>query len=51
MLSLAEPKQVLCFARDKDGATAIVHGADHPKLKNWKNEIDLGTLFASGVLG
>jgi hypothetical protein len=51
ILSMARPDQILCFGRDKNGATDIVRGTEHPKLKEWKGEIDLGTLFASGVLG
>jgi len=51
VLSLAEPKQVLCFARTEDGAADVVRGDEHPKLRDWKREADLGTLFATGVLG
>ncbi|HEY2731166.1 MAG TPA: ATP-binding protein [Polyangia bacterium] len=51
MLSLAEPESVLCFARTDDGATDIVVGSEHPNLKTWKRGTDLGTLFATGVLG
>ena len=51
VLSLAKPEQVLCFARTPDGATDMVRGSDHPRLREWKGETDLGTLFASGVLG
>jgi len=51
ILSLSEPEQVLCFAKDKEGATDLVRGSEHPNLKNWKRETDLGTLFAAGVLG
>lgn len=51
ILSLAKPEQVLCFAKTDEGATDIVSGAEHPKLKAWRGETDLGTLFASGVLG
>jgi predicted ATPase len=51
ILSLARPEQVLCFARDSAGATDIVLGSDHPRLRAWRGETDLGTLFASGVLG
>jgi predicted ATPase len=51
ILSLAEPEQVLCFARTEDGATDIVRGSDHPNLKDWRRGTDLGTLFATGVLG
>lgn len=51
ILGLAKPEQVLCFARDESGATDIVRGDEHPKLRRWQGETDLGTLFASGVLG
>jgi predicted ATPase len=51
ILSLAEPSQVLCFARTPEGATDIVRGDQHPNLRDWKRGTDLGTLFASGVLG
>ena len=50
MVGRAEPSKILCFARGPDSATAIVRGSQHPKLKSWKGEVDLGTYFASGVL-
>ena len=51
ILSLAEPDQVLCFGRTPEGATDVVRGSEHPNLRDWKRGTDLGTLFASGVLG
>jgi predicted ATPase len=51
ILSLARPEQVLCFNRTSQGATDIVLGSEHPRLRQWRGETDLGTLFASGVLG
>lgn len=51
VLSIAEPEQVLCFAKTTEGATDIVAGPEHPRLKEWKRETDMGTLLASGVLG
>ncbi|MBI4231550.1 MAG: ATP-binding protein [Planctomycetes bacterium] len=51
VLSLADPDQILCFARTKDGATDIVRGGDHPNLRDWKHGTDLGTFFATGLLG
>ena len=51
ILSLAQPEQVLCFKKTPSGATDIVLGKDHPKLRDWKKEIELGILFVSGVLG
>jgi predicted ATPase len=51
LLNLADPSQLLCFARTQSGATDIVRGDHHPLLKDYKKEIPLGTLLASGVLG
>ena len=51
ILSVAESEQVLCFAKTDIGASCIVRGSDHPRLRDWHGEVDLGTLFASGVLG
>ncbi|HUU82761.1 MAG TPA: AAA family ATPase [Phycisphaerae bacterium] len=51
VLSRTEPDQLLCFARNEDGATDIRRGDLHPLLRDWQRGADLGTLFASGVLG
>jgi hypothetical protein len=51
ILSLADPKQILCFARTPSGATDIVRGSDHPKLRERQRPADLGALLATGVLG
>ncbi len=51
ILSLTEPDQVLCFNRTEQGETDIVRGSAHPRLRQWRGETDLGTLYASGVLG
>jgi predicted ATPase len=51
ILSLAEADRVLCFKKTSAGATDIILGSDHPDLRDWKGETDLGTLFAGGVLG
>lgn len=50
VLSIASLDQVLCFARAADGATDVVPGPMHPRLKDWKGDVDLGSLLASGVL-
>ncbi len=50
MLSLVEPDQVLCFAKDDEGATDIVIGSKHPALTEWHGEPNLNVLFAAGVL-
>ncbi|MCK4765931.1 MAG: AAA family ATPase [Candidatus Aminicenantes bacterium] len=51
ILSMVEPDKVLCFAKSPTGETDIVRGSEHPNLKEWKGETNLGTLFAAGVLG
>jgi len=51
MLRLAQLDQILCFAKNPSGATDIVAGNDHPRLRDWKGQTDLATLYASGVLG
>ena len=50
-LKLARPEEVLCFAKNKDGATDIVYGHDHPLLRNWQGSADMELLFATGVIG
>lgn len=51
ILSMAKPSDLLCFARSPDGATDIIRGNEHPRLKEWKGSVDLGQLFGSGILG
>lgn len=51
VLSLVEPANVLCFAKTKQGAVDIVKGDEHPALRDWKGEANLGVLFVGGVLG
>lgn len=51
ILGVAEVDKVLCFAKSKDGSVSVVPGNEHPELRHWHGEVDLGTLFASGVLG
>ena len=50
-LSCAEPEQILCFAKDEDGATDIISGGAHPRLATWRSSADNSVLFASEVLG
>lgn len=51
ILSLVELEELLCFAKDENGATDIVLGSEHPALREWRGETNLSTLFAAGVLG
>jgi len=50
ILNMVEPSEVLCFAKTPDGGTDIVSGDKHPALREWKQDVALGTLFAAGVL-
>jgi len=51
ILSIAEAAQVLCFAKTSQAATDIVLGSEHPALREWRGETNLGVLFTAGVLG
>ena len=51
LLGCASPREVLCFARDQEGATDVLSGADHPRLGEWRRAADMDLLFASDVLG
>lgn len=51
VLGIAELKDVLCFRKDEAGGTNAIAGTGHPELRDWHGEVNLGTLFASGVLG
>ena len=51
VLANSELDQILCARLDSNGAASIISGRDHPQLKNWKGLVDLGALFAAGVLG
>ncbi len=49
-VAVANIKNLLYFGKTRDGFVDIVPGSLHPRLEEWRNEIDLGTFFASGVL-
>jgi predicted ATPase len=51
LLNIASAHSLLCFARTASGATDIVRGDMHPRLKEWRETVTLGDLLASGVLG
>ena len=51
ILSQAEANKVLCFKKTASGATDIIVGNKHPRLKDWQGQPNLSVLFASGVLG
>ncbi len=51
LLSLAEPRHILCFARDGSGASDVVEGERHPALRDWQRTPTLADLNFAGVLG
>ena len=50
LLNLPKLEELLCFQKNPEG-TEIIRGDAHPALREWKREISLSDLFASGVLG
>ena len=50
-VKLADPEEVLCFAKDADGATDIIRGDEHPHFCDWHGAVDMNLLFATGVIG
>ena len=51
VLRMAALEDALCFAKDPSGATDIVSGDLHPRLKDWRGSPNMDVLFASGVIG
>jgi hypothetical protein len=51
VLAQCEPQQIICLGMAENGAAIATRGEQHPALKEWQGTLDLGTLFASGVLG
>ena len=49
-VAIANVKHLLCFGRSREGAVDIIPGEEHPHLKDWQYETDLGAFFASGIL-
>lgn len=43
-------EHALCLRMSKTGAVDVVVGTEHPRLAEWRGEVDLGVLFAAGVL-
>jgi len=50
ILRLAEPLNILCFAKTASGAAVVIRGNEHPRLKDWRKGVDISTLHAAGVL-
>jgi predicted ATPase len=48
ILSLVKADKVLCFGKTKEGATDIVRGDEHPALRDWTGENNLGAVYGRG---
>ena len=51
LLGCAQPREVLCFARDREGQTDVRSGTDHPRLVEWRRAADMDLLFAPDMFG
>lgn len=51
VLAHTDLDHVLCARLSSEGAAEVVPGRAHPRLADWQGRIDLGSLFAAGVLG
>jgi len=50
VLSHSDASHVLWTRLAADGSAEIVSGLRHPRLQDWQGSVDLGTVFAAGVL-
>jgi hypothetical protein len=50
VLAQTKLRDVLATQLGEDGTVTVVPGDKHPRLRNWRGTIDLGSLFAAGVL-
>ena len=50
VLAHTELHDILVTRLANDGSVSVVPGDQHPRLREWQGEVDLGTLFAAGVL-
>lgn len=51
VLAQARLEHLVCARPNDEGGVNMVAGSEHPRLVEWRGEIDLGSLFAAGVLG
>lgn len=51
VLAQVDLKNVLCARLLGEGRVEMMAGDAHPNLREWQGGIDLGSLFAAGVLG
>jgi predicted ATPase len=49
VLANSKLSEIVCTRLADNGAVNILPGSEHPQLKDWKGQIDLGALFVTGV--
>jgi hypothetical protein len=50
VLAHTELSDILATRLEADGSVSVVAGDKHPRLRDWQGTLDIGTLFAAGVL-
>jgi hypothetical protein len=50
VLAHTDLADVLAARLDPDGSVSVIPGDEHPRLRDWQGALDIGTLFAAGVL-
>ncbi len=51
VLAHTDLKSVIVMRGSKENGAEAILGNQHPRLQDWQGKIDLGSLFAAGVLG
>jgi predicted ATPase len=51
VLAHTDKEAVIVMRRSKENGAEAILGNQHPRLQDWQGKIDLGSLFAAGVLG
>lgn len=44
-------ESIIVMQASKENGAKAIQGKQHPRLQDWRGGIDLGSLFAAGVLG
>lgn len=50
VLAATRIDDILCARLADNGAASIIRGVDHPRLREWQGTVDIGSLFAAGIL-
>jgi predicted ATPase len=51
VLAHTELASVIVMRSSQENSVEAIRGNEHPRLQDWRGSIDLGSLFAAGVLG